>query len=58
MLEPTTTVITDVPDPGAGIDGGLKVMVVPVGAPEADSEIELLKPLLMAVVIVDVPWLP
>ena len=58
VLDPTLMVILDVPEPGAGIGFGLKLTVVPVGAPEAESEIELLKPLLMAAVIVEVPWLP
>jgi len=37
---------------------GLKATVVPDGAPDADKLIALLKPPLMVVVIVDVPWLP
>ncbi len=55
VLAPTVIVIVELPEPGAGIDVGLKPMVVPVGAPVADRAIELLKPLLIVVVIVDVP---
>ena len=51
-------VITEVPEPGAGILAGLKLMVVPVGAPEAERLIALLNPLLMVVVSVEVPCLP
>ena len=48
-------VMVEVPDPGAGMVAGLKLTVVPVGTPLADSAIELLKPPLTVVVIVDVP---
>jgi hypothetical protein len=48
-------VIVELPDPGAGIGLGLKLTVVPEGAPEAESVIALLKPPLTVVVIVDVP---
>ena len=48
-------VIVELPEPGAGIVCGLKVTVMPDGAPEADKLIALLKPPLMVVVIVDVP---
>ena len=48
-------VIVEVPEPGAAIGLGLKPTVVPVGMPEADRVIELLNPLLMAVVMVEVP---
>src|SRR5271166_7064149 len=58
VLEPTVTVIVELPEPGAGIGLGLKLTVVPVGTPDADSVIALLKPPLMVVVMVDVPWLP
>jgi hypothetical protein len=51
-------VMVEVPAPGAGIVPGLKLTVVPVGAPVADRLIALLKPPLTAVVMVDVPWLP
>jgi hypothetical protein len=55
VLDPTAIVITELPDPGAGIVEGLKVTVVPVGAPEAAREIVPLNPLFTVVVIVDVP---
>ena len=58
VLIPTVTVMTEVPEPGAGIVVGLKLTVVPDGAPVADRVIELLKPLLMVAVIVEVPCVP
>ena len=58
MLAPTVMVIVELPEPGAGIGFGLKLAVVPEGNPEADKAIELLKPPLITVVIVEVPWLP
>ena len=58
VLAPTVIVMVELPAPGAGILLGLKLTVVPVGTPEADRLIELLKPPLTAVVIVEVPGLP
>ena len=58
VLVPTVMVIVELPEPGAGIGLGVKLTVVPEGMPEADSVIALLKPPLMVVVTVDVPWLP
>ena len=58
MLAATVMVIVELPLPGAGIVVGLKLTVVPVGAPVADRLIALLKPPLTAVLIVEVPWLP
>ena len=58
VLEPTLMLMVELPEPGAAIGFGLKVMVVPLGVPEAESVIELLKPPLTVVVTVDVPWLP
>jgi hypothetical protein len=58
VLAPTVMVMAELPEPGAGIVLGLKPAVVPVGAPVADKLIELLKPPLTAVVMVDVPRLP
>src|SRR5208337_467707 len=58
VLAPTVMVMVELPAPGAGIVLGLKVTVVPVGTPVADRLIELLKPPLTVVVIVDVPGLP
>src|SRR5271157_2258419 len=51
-------VMVELPEPGAAIGLGLKPTVVPAGIPDADRLIALLKPPLMAVVIVDVPWFP
>ena len=51
-------VMVELPPPGAGIGLGLKPTVVPDGTPEADKLIELLKPPLTVVVMVDVPCLP
>src|SRR5271166_6509261 len=58
VLDPTVMVMVELPDPGAGMGLGLKLTVVPEGRPEADRAIGLLKPLPMAVVMVEVPWLP
>jgi hypothetical protein len=58
VLEPTATVIVELPEPGAGIGFGLKVTVVPEGTPDADRVTALLKPPLMAAVIDDAPWFP
>ena len=55
MLKPTVMVIVELPAPGAGIAFGLKLTVVPTGTPVADRLIELLKPPLTVVVIVDAP---
>jgi hypothetical protein len=58
VLAPTVIVMVELPAPGAGIVLGLKLTVVPVGAPVADRLIALLKPPLIVVVIVEVPGLP
>ena len=58
VLAPTVMVIAELPEPGAGIGFGAKLTVIPLGAPEADNAIELLKPPLMAVVMVEFPWPP
>jgi hypothetical protein len=50
--------MVEVPEPGAGIELGLKLAVTPVGIPEADKLTELLNPPLTIVVSVDVPWFP
>ena len=55
---PTVTVIFELPAPGDAMLGGLKLTLAPVGRPDADRLMELLKPPLMAVVIVEVPRLP
>jgi hypothetical protein len=58
VLEPTVNVIVELPEPGAGIVLGLKLVVAPVGTPEAVKLIELLKPPLTDVVMVEVPCDP
>ena len=55
VLDPTAIVIVALPPPGAAIALGLKLTVVPLGAPAADRLMALLKPPLTAVVIVEVP---
>jgi hypothetical protein len=51
-------VITEVPDPGAGMLDGLKLTVTPEGAPLDDREIALLSPPEMLDVMVEVPLDP
>src|SRR5208337_86616 len=58
VLDPTVMVMVELPEPGAGIGLGLKLTVVSGGTPEADRLIALLKPPLIALVIVEVPWFP
>jgi hypothetical protein len=58
VLDPTAIVIVEVPPPGAAIELGLKLTVVPLGAPVADRLMALLKPPLTVEVIVEVPELP
>ena len=58
MLLPTAIVMVDEPEPGAAIELGLKLTVVPVGAPLADRLMALLKPPLTVVVMVEVPCPP
>ena len=47
--------MVEVPAPGAGIVCGLKLTATPMGMPEAERLMELLKPPLTVVVIVEVP---
>jgi len=54
----TRMVIVDVPEPGAAMELGLKVMVTLLPPPEADKPIAELKPPETAVVMVEVPELP
>src|SRR5208337_1172367 len=56
--EVVVTFIVDVPEPGAGMDAGLKLTVTPEGWPVSDKVIGQLKPFSAAVVIVEVPELP
>jgi hypothetical protein len=58
VLTPTAIVIVELPAPGAGIITGLKLTVVPLGMPLADSCTGLLKPPPIAVVIVELPCSP
>ena len=58
VLLPTAIVMVDEPEPGAAIGLGLKLTVVPVGAPLADRLMALLKPPLTVVVMVELPWAP
>ena len=58
VLDPTVIVIVELPPPGAAIVLGLKLTVVPLGAPLAVRLIALLNPPLTVVVIVEVPELP
>lgn len=58
VFDPTEIVMVELPEPGAAIVLGLKLTVAPAGAPEAERAIELLKPPLTVVVMVDVPWFP
>jgi hypothetical protein len=55
VLDPTAIVIVELPPPGAAIELGLKLTVVPLGAPVASRLITLLKAPLTVVVIVEVP---
>ena len=55
---PTVTVIVEVPEPGAAMELGLKLTLLPLPSPEADNVIAELKPPEIFVVIVDFPELP
>ena len=48
-------VMVELPEPGAGMVCGLKLTVVPDGAPEAERLIAPLKPPLSVLVMVEVP---
>jgi hypothetical protein len=48
-------VIVELPEPGAAMVLGLKLTVVPLGAPEDERLIALLNPPLTLVVMVEVP---
>jgi len=48
-------VMVELPEPGAAMVAGLKLTVVPVGAPETESATEALKPPLTVVVMVELP---
>ena len=55
VLVPTVIVMVELPAPGAAMEAGRKLTVVPVGMPLADSAMALLKLPLMAVVMVELP---
>ena len=54
----TANVRVELPLPGAAIEVGLKLAVIPAGSPEIDSVIAELKPPLLVVEIVALPVLP
>ena len=55
LARPSTFIVmVELPAPGAGIVGGLKLTVAPGGTLLADKLIELLNPPLIVVVMVDV----
>src|SRR5271166_2677699 len=58
VLDPTVTVIVELPEPGAAIGFGLKLTVVPDGTPDADKLMPPLKPPLPVLAMVEVPWFP
>ena len=53
VVLPTLIVMAEVSEPGAGMVAGMKPTVAPVGAPEEDSAIALLKPLRAVDVLVE-----
>lgn len=55
VLDPTAMVIVELPEPGAAMVPGLKLTVAPLGTPEDERLIALLKPPLTVVLRVDVP---
>ena len=58
VVEGTASVQVDVPEPGAEINLGLKVVITPLGWPVAHKSTEESKPPVMAVVMVEVPVSP
>ena len=58
MVEATVKVATELPEPGAAIDAGLKATVTPVGAPEAVSAMAASNPPETEVAMVEDPLLP
>src|SRR5689334_12728588 len=58
VVDATVMPMLDVPEPGAAIDDGVKVTVMPAGAPEEVSATAALNPPAMADVIVDEPLVP
>jgi hypothetical protein len=58
VVEPTAMVMVDVPEPGAGMDAGLKLTVTPAGWPVADKATAELNPPETVTVRVAEPLLP
>ena len=58
VVEATAIDMDEVPEPGDGIDVGVKLTVTPVGCPVADKATAELNPPEMATVTVDEPLLP
>jgi hypothetical protein len=58
VVEATVNVAVDVPEPGAAIEVGATVTVMPAGAPLAVRATAALKPLAIVDVIVDEPLVP
>jgi hypothetical protein len=58
VVEATAMVMVELPEPGAAMDGGLKLTVTPAGWPLADSATAELKPSKAVVVILLVPLAP
>jgi hypothetical protein len=58
VVEATVMVMVELPEPGDGIDAGVKLTVTPAGWPVADKATAELKPPEMATPIVEVPLLP
>ena len=58
VVDATAIVMPDVPEPGEGIDVGMKLTVTPVGCPVADKATAELNPPEMPTVMVDEPLLP
>ena len=57
-VDATVIVAVDEPEPGAAMDVGLKVRVIPDGTPDAERATAELKPPETVVVTVDDPLLP
>ena len=58
VLEATVSVIVEDPEPGAAIEAGLKLAVVPVGRPDALKDTAELNPPETVVLMVLVPEVP
>jgi hypothetical protein len=58
VVDATAMVMVEVPEPGAGMDAGLKLTVTPAGWPVADKATAELNPPEIAIVTVDEPLFP